>query len=43
MLPDRQMERWNAFYSSARHNSELDEKTTLLLHLATAMAIGCRP
>jgi hypothetical protein len=34
---------WQAFYDSARHNDVLDERTTLLLHLASAMAVGCYP
>jgi len=35
--------RWNAFYEAARHNGILDERTTLMLHLASAMALGCEP
>lgn len=35
--------RWEAFYDSARHNDILDERTTVMLHLATAMAVGCYP
>jgi hypothetical protein len=34
---------WEAFYDSARHNDVLDERTTLLLHLASAMALDCDP
>jgi hypothetical protein len=34
---------FNAFYESARHNDVLDERTTLFLHLASAMAVGCYP
>jgi hypothetical protein len=34
---------WQAFYDSARHNDVLDERTTLMLHLASAMALGCYP
>lgn len=43
MLPERQAGRWNAFYNAARHNTILDEKTTILLHLASAMAVACQP
>jgi hypothetical protein len=43
MLPERQRERWAEFYESARQNEYLDERTTLLLHLAAAMAGGCDP
>ena len=31
------------FYRSARRNEILDPKTTLMLHLAVAMAVGCYP
>ncbi len=31
------------FYDSARNNSVLDPKTTMLIHLGTAMARGCYP
>lgn len=34
---------WQAFYDSARHNGVLDERTTVMLHLASAMALGCYP
>ena len=34
---------WRAFYDAARHNEVLDERTTVLLHLASAMALGCYP
>lgn len=37
------LDNWRAFYDSARHNTVLDRKTTLMLHLATAMAVGCYP
>ena len=36
-------ESFRAFYDSARHNDVLDPRTTLLLHLASAMAVGCYP
>ena len=35
--------KWNEFYASARHNKVLDERTTLMLHLASAMTLGCYP
>jgi len=34
---------WQTFYDSARHNTVLNERTTLMLHLASAMALGCYP
>ena len=43
MKRTRQSEAWEAFYDSARHNDVLDERTTLMLHLASAMAMGCYP
>ena len=43
MLSKHQNETWDAFYASARENPVLDERTTVLLHLASAMALGCHP
>jgi hypothetical protein len=43
MLPKEQQKAFNAFYDSARQNEILEPKTTLMLHIATAMAIGCFP
>ena len=43
MLPGKQDKAFDAFYETARHNEILDPKTTLLLHLATAMSAGCYP
>jgi hypothetical protein len=43
MLPDKQKKAYKAFYDSARHNEYFNEKTTILLHLASAFAIGCYP
>ncbi len=43
MLPEKQKKTWNDFYDSARHNAILEPKTTLMLHLASAMAVGCYP
>ncbi len=31
------------FYDSARNNNILEPKTTLMIHLASAMALGCYP
>jgi len=38
-----QTENWQKFYDSARHNEVLDERTTVMLHLASALALGCYP
>jgi hypothetical protein len=43
MLQGKQKKAYAAFYASARHNEILDPKTTLLIHLASAMAGGCYP
>jgi hypothetical protein len=43
MLPEEQKQAYAAFYESARHNKILEPKTTLMIHLATAMAVGCYP
>ncbi len=43
MLPEKQDETFNEFYKSARFNGILDQKTTILLHLATAMSVACYP
>lgn len=43
MLPKDQAKAFSAFYDLARRNDVLDEKTTLLIHLAAAMAVGCIP
>ena len=38
-----QKKAFSDFYNSARNNEILGEKTTLLVHLASSMAIGCYP
>jgi len=43
MLPENQRKSYEAFYDSAHDNAILEPKTTLLLHLAAAMALGCYP
>ena len=43
MLPEKQKKKYKAFYDAARYNDILEPKTTLMLHLAAAMAIGCYP
>jgi alkylhydroperoxidase/carboxymuconolactone decarboxylase family protein YurZ len=43
MLPKKQLEAFGAFYDSARHNDILEPKTTYLIHLAAAIAVGCGP
>jgi hypothetical protein len=43
MLPEIQDKAFGEFYKSARYNTILDQKTTLLIHLAAAMATACYP
>jgi hypothetical protein len=43
VLPEKQQQAYTDFYDSARKNNILDPKTTLLIHLASAMALGCYP
>ncbi len=43
MLPEKQKQTYRSFYDSARNNNILDLKTTLLIHLASAMAFACYP
>lgn len=43
MLSPKQAQAYEDFYDSARHNDVLEPKTTLMLHLAAAMAVGCYP
>ena len=38
-----QKKAFDEFYKSARHNGVLDDKTSLLVHLGAAMAVGCYP
>ena len=43
MLPQKQKDAYKAFYGSARKNTILEPKTTLMLHLGCAMISGCYP
>jgi hypothetical protein len=43
MLPERQKAAYEKFYAAARHNNVLDARTTLLIHIASALAFGCYP
>lgn len=43
MLPEKQQKAFTTFYDAARFNDVFDPKTTLLLHLGAAMALGCSP
>ena len=42
-LPEAQQRAFDQFYSSARNNTVLDQKTTVMIHLASAMAVACHP
>ncbi len=43
MKTDSAAKAYRSFYDSARNNDVLDRRTTLLVHLAAAMARGCYP
>ena len=43
MLPEKQKHAYEDFYKSTTENEFLDEKTTLMVQLASAFAIGCYP
>jgi alkylhydroperoxidase/carboxymuconolactone decarboxylase family protein YurZ len=43
MLPKKQNKAFTDFYNSANTNDILDSKTTLMIHLAASMAVGCYP
>jgi len=43
MLPEKQQQAYGEFYDTARNNVILEAKTTLLVHLGAAMAMGCTP
>ncbi len=42
MLPN-QKEAFDTFYKSARQSGIIDNKTSLMIHLAAAMAVACIP
>ncbi len=41
MLPKKQQKAYSDFYDSARYNKILKPNTTLMIHMATALAVGC--
>jgi hypothetical protein len=43
VLPEKQHRAFGEFYKSARYNTILDSKTTLLIHMAAAMSAACYP
>jgi hypothetical protein len=43
LLPKKQKRAYAGFYRSARYNETLDTRTTLMIHLASATALGCYP
>ena len=43
LLSKKQKRAYAEFYRSARNNEILDARTTLMIHLAAALAIGCYP
>jgi hypothetical protein len=43
MPHDAHADAFDAFYDAARHNTVLDPRVTLMIHLAVAMSAGCYP
>lgn len=43
MLPEKQKKTYTDFFESTVENEILDKKTTLMIQLAAAFAIGCYP
>jgi hypothetical protein len=43
MLPEKQLNAFTDFYDVVRYNKILDQKTTIMLHMAAATALGCYP
>jgi len=43
MLPEKLQQTYEAFFNAASENEVLDPKTTVLVQMAAAMAIGCYP
>lgn len=43
MLTSKQEQAFNEFQNVIRNNDILEPKTTIMLHLAAAMAVGCYP
>jgi alkylhydroperoxidase/carboxymuconolactone decarboxylase family protein YurZ len=43
MLPEKHKKTYTAFYDSTVENDILDEKTTVMIQLASAFAIACYP
>ncbi|MGB7055766.1 MAG: hypothetical protein WBE28_10645 [bacterium] len=41
MLPEKQNKAFSDFYDSVQDNKILDHKTTLLIQVAAAIAVGC--
>jgi len=43
MLPRQQAKAYSGFYDSVRNNGVLHPKVTVMIHLASAMALACYP
>ena len=43
MLPEKQNKAFSEFYETTAKNDILNPKTTVLIQMAAAMAIGCYP
>ncbi len=43
MLPENQERKYEAFLESTTNNQLFDQKVTVMIQLATALAVGCYP
>jgi hypothetical protein len=43
MIAKPEQNAFDLFYNSARSNDILEPKVTLMIHIASAMALGCYP
>ena len=43
MVPSKEEKAFNEFQNMVLENDVFDSKTTIILHLATVIAVGCYP
>jgi len=43
VLSEKQQKTFDDFYNATRYNKTVDQKTTIMLHMSVAMALGCYP
>ncbi len=42
-MASQHIQKYSEFYDSARYDNSLESRTTTLVHLAAAIALGCEP